>query len=114
MEKGSIESSPNKNKSTIVVYLVVSADQNGQFDRFERLRLMNSCNTDIFFSHYYHLQSVRFELRAIGDLLPGLTSFVVNHFCSQTSKSLPSLCIARYYNVLIGKRVKRVSMGGSL
>lgn len=25
--------------------------------------LMNSCNTDIFFSNYYHLQSVRFELR---------------------------------------------------
>ena len=23
---------------------------------------MNSCNTDIFFSNYYHLQSVRFEL----------------------------------------------------
>ena len=36
MEKGSIESSPNKNKSTLVVYLVFSADQNGQFDRFER------------------------------------------------------------------------------
>ena len=24
--------------------------------------LMNSCNTDIFFSNYYHLQSVRFEM----------------------------------------------------
>ena len=24
--------------------------------------LMNSCNTDIFFRNYYHLQSVRFEL----------------------------------------------------
>ena len=24
--------------------------------------LMNSCNTDIFFSNYYNLQSVRFEL----------------------------------------------------
>ena len=24
--------------------------------------LMNSCNTDIFFSNYYHLQSVRFDL----------------------------------------------------
>ena len=24
--------------------------------------LMNSCYTDIFFSNYYHLQSVRFEL----------------------------------------------------
>ena len=42
---------------------------------------------------------------AIGDLVPGLRSFVVNHFCCQTSKSLPSLCLARYYNVLIGKRV---------
>ena len=26
--------------------------------------LMNSCYTDIFFSNYYHLQSVRFELRS--------------------------------------------------
>ena len=42
---------------------------------------------------------------AIGDLVPGLSSFVVNHFCYQTSKSLPSLCLARYYNVLISKRV---------
>ena len=32
MKKGSIESSPNKNKSSLVVYVVVSAD----FDRFER------------------------------------------------------------------------------
>ena len=24
---------------------------------------MNSCNTDIFFSNYYHWQSVRFEFR---------------------------------------------------
>ena len=23
---------------------------------------MNSCNTDIFFSNYYHLQSVRFDV----------------------------------------------------
>ena len=42
---------------------------------------------------------------AIGDLVPGLSSFVVNHFCYQTSTSLPSFCLARYYNVLIGKRV---------
>ena len=33
MEKGSIKSSPNKNKSTVVVYMVVSADQNDHFDR---------------------------------------------------------------------------------
>ena len=26
---------------------------------------MNSCNTDIFFSNYYHLQSVRFEFEYI-------------------------------------------------
>jgi len=32
MEIGSIESSPNKRKSTSVVYLVVSAAQDGQFD----------------------------------------------------------------------------------
>ena len=25
--------------------------------------LMNSCNTDIFFSNHYHLQSVRFDLQ---------------------------------------------------
>ena len=38
-------------------------------------------------------------------MLPGRGSFVVNHFCYQTSKSLPSLCLARYYSVVIGKRV---------
>ena len=27
--------------------------------------LMNSCKTDIFFSNYYHLQSVRFEMNTI-------------------------------------------------
>ena len=26
---------------------------------------MNSCNTDIFFSNYYHWQSVRFELPSL-------------------------------------------------
>ena len=26
---------------------------------------MNSCNTDIFFSNYYHLLSVRFELSSL-------------------------------------------------
>ena len=81
MEIGSIELSPNKLKSTSVVYLVVSAAQNGQFDRFFEV------------------------LRGIGDLLPGLSSFVINHFCYQTSESLLSLCLARYYNILIGKRV---------
>ena len=31
---------------------------------------MNSCNTDIFSSNYYHLQSVRFELNRQYDRLP--------------------------------------------
>ena len=44
-------------------------------------------------------------LRANSDLLPGLSSFVVNQFCYQTSKSLPSICLVRYYNVSISKRV---------
>ena len=65
----------------IIVYLVFSADQNGQFDRFERFCV------------------------PLADLFPGLSSFVVNHFCYETSKSLHSLCLARYYNVLIGKQV---------
>ena len=29
----------------------------------ENILLMNSCNTDIFFGNYYHLQSVRFEFQ---------------------------------------------------
>ena len=58
--------------STLVVYLVFSADQNGQFDRFERFCV------------------------PLADLLPGLRIFVVNHYGYQTSKSLPSLCLARY------------------
>ena len=29
--------------------------------------LMKSCNTDIFFSNYYHLQSVRFEYLNVQD-----------------------------------------------
>ena len=81
MEIGSIGSSPNERKSTSVVYLVVSAAQNGQFDWFERF-----C-----------------------DLLPNLRSFVINNFCYQTSESLPSLCLSRYYNLLICKRVARHS-----
>ena len=44
----------------------------------------------------------------------------VNHFCCRISNSLPSLCLARYYNILIGKpvnvtkekgRVANVSLG---
>ena len=81
MEIGSIGSSPNERKSTSVVYLVVSAAQNGQFDWFERFCV----------------------------LLPNLRSFVINNFCYQTSESLPSLCLSRYYNLLICKRVARHS-----
>ena len=43
-------------------------------------------------------------LSAIGDLLPGLSSFVVNHFCYHTSKSLPSLCLLKYFNRQASKR----------
>ena len=35
--------------------------------------LMNSCNTDIFFSDYYHLQSVRIELGALKPFQPIIT-----------------------------------------
>ena len=33
--------------------------------------LMNSCNTDIFFSNYYHWQSVRFEFVLVLILFKG-------------------------------------------
>ena len=37
---------------------------------------MNSCNTDVFFSNYYHLQSVRFEwLRGFQEKLLNLALF---------------------------------------
>ena len=52
--------------------------------------LMNSCNTDIFFSNYYHLQSVRFELvillhvRYVHVLLLRLDS--IKFICSLSNK----------------------------
>ena len=56
---------------------------------------------------------------AIGALLPGLSSFVVNHFCYQTLKSLPSLCLllqcfnreASKRNKLAKEMVANVSLG---
>ena len=51
------------------------------------------------------------------DLLPGLSSFVINHFCYQTSKSLPPLCLARFNRQaskrdnLAKERVANVSLG---
>ena len=51
------------------------------------------------------------------DLLPGLSSFVINHFCYQTSKSLPPLCLARFNwqaskrDNLAKERVANVSLG---
>ena len=51
-------------------------------------------------------------------MLPGLSSFVVNPFCYQTSKSLPSLCLLQYFNRQASKRnnlekerVANVSLG---
>ena len=83
--------------STLVVYLVFSADQNGQFDRFERFCV------------------------PLADLLLGLRIFVVNHFGYQTSKSLPSSlsrpllkCFnrqARKRNSLAKERVANLSLG---
>ena len=37
------------------------AETNCRIAHILGILLMNSCNTDIFFSNYYHLQSVRFE-----------------------------------------------------
>ena len=39
------------------------AETNCRIAHILGILLMNSCNTDIFFSNYYHLQSVRFELQ---------------------------------------------------
>jgi len=38
------------------------AETNCRIAHILGILLMNSCNTDIFFSNYYHWQSVRFEL----------------------------------------------------
>ena len=38
------------------------AETNCRIAHILGILLMNSCNTDIFFSNYYHLQSVRFEI----------------------------------------------------
>ena len=40
--------------------------------------LMNSCNTDIFFSNHYHWQSVRFDLIKFIPVIFFLTIFSVN------------------------------------
>ena len=37
------------------------AETNCRIAHILGILLMNSCNADIFFSNYYHLQSVRFE-----------------------------------------------------
>ena len=38
------------------------AETNCRIEHILGILLMNSSNTDIFFSNYYHLQSVRFEM----------------------------------------------------
>ena len=67
--------------------------------------IYRSCLLGLLCRSKWSIWSIWKVLRAIGDLLPSHSSFVVNHFCYQTSKSLPSLCLARYYNVLVSKRV---------
>ena len=42
--------------------------------------LMNSCNTDIFFSNYYHLLSVHFELLSSNPLRK--TKYVIKGYVS--------------------------------
>ena len=58
----------HKWRHTFWLHLLSLASQYLRTCRVDRLAhilgilLMNSCNTDISFSNYYHLQSVRFEL----------------------------------------------------
>ena len=40
------------------------AETNCRIAHILGILLMNSCNTDIFSSNYYHLQSDRFELKS--------------------------------------------------
>ena len=51
---------------------------------------MNSCNTDIFFSNYYHLQSVRFELHHG----MSITNFLLVHSSSYQEKAWVSLLLS--------------------
>ena len=44
------------------------AETNCRIAHILGILLMNSCNTDIFFSNYYHLLSVRFELNTFYSL----------------------------------------------
>ena len=44
------------------------AETNCRIAHILGIPLMNSCNTDIFFSNYYHWQSVRFELECVVNL----------------------------------------------
>ena len=61
------------------------AETNCRIAHILGILLMNSCNTDIFSSNYYHLQSVRFELWFI----PNLT---------ETQELL-----SKYWNIFAGK-----------
>ena len=94
MEKGSIESSSNKNKSTLVVYLVVSADQNGQLDRFERFCVR-------FVTRSHQLCSKSFLLPDIE--IPSFSLYrpLLQCFNRQASKC-NNLAKERFANVLLG------------
>ena len=47
--------------SSFQVLSAIVTETNCRIAHILGILLMNSCNTDIFFSNYYHLQSVRFE-----------------------------------------------------
>ena len=54
----------NLHKNSMIALYVLyvnGAETNCGIAHILRILLMSSCNTDIFFSNYYHLQSVRFE-----------------------------------------------------
>ena len=90
MEKGSIESTPNKNKSTLVVYVVVSAD----FDRFERFYVR-------FVTRSQQLCSKSFLLSDIELSSLSLSCPLLQYFNRQASKR----------NNLANGRVANVSLG---
>ena len=70
------------------------AETNCRIAHILGILLMNSCNTDIFFSNYYHLQSVRFELyifekssrRGKPEVAMDFVLLLINNNNSQVSK----------------------------
>ena len=63
------------------------AETNCRIAHILGILMMNSCNTDIFFSNYYHLQSVRFEYQSF------LTNIPSNLTC-KASTNYPGIQLA--------------------